>query len=440
MTTQRGLAFVVAVALGAGEASTRSFVAAEAPPPPTPGPAGEVVLGERALQQFLAARRQSEDANLSLRVSRIGYSLARVSDRPDLLYSFLVVTGPELDAYSFVGGTVCLTEDLVRLYSSDDELAFAIAHELAHVALRHVVSEAVFQTALEAGRATDAEAARSLYGQTAELEADRYGALYVCRAGLKFSASIDALNRLARAGPGVGEDRRHPAFVERVKVLTRVQGELVHSIEAFDRGKAALAGNRVGEAVDMFTIFAASFPQSVAGQVNLGSSYLARARSRGAGTAELEEVVPFLPDPGVTVRGTPPVVDLQRAQARFKSALSIRPDEPVASLGLAVTLVRLGDFEAARQEIERLVGRTGKQPDAMLILGNAEYLAGDPRRAAERYDEALRLRPGWPAAVKNLALAEDAAGNRTRARELWGTLLDDAEFGVAAREHLEKLR
>ena len=440
MTVARHSALALAVVLVAIAVSATAIHAAVAAPPMTPGPAGEVVLGERALERFLAARRQSEDGKLSLRVSKIGYTIARVSDRPDLIYSFLVVAGPELEAYSFVGGTICLTEGLVQLYKSDDELAFAIAHELAHVALRHVVSEAVFQTALEASGATDAEAARSLYGQTAELEADRYGAMYVCRAGLRFSASLDALDRLAKARPGPDEDRRHPAYVERIKVLKRVQGELVHSIEAFDRGKTALAGNRVGEAVDMFTLFAASFPQSVAGQVNLGSSFLARARSRGAGTAELEEIVPFLPDPGVTVRGAPAVADLQRARERFKTALSIRPDEPIASLGLAVTLVRLGDLEDARQEIARLIGRSGKQPEAMLILGNVEYLAGDPGRAAERYNEAIGLRPRWPAAIKNLALAEDAAGNRPRARELWESLLDDAEFGAEAREHLEKLK
>lgn len=411
--------------------------AADNATPLTPSPAGEVVLGERALERFLAARHQSEDGALSLRVSRIGYTIARVSDRPDLIYSFIVIAGPELQAYSFVGGTVCLTEGLVRLHASDDELAFAIAHELAHVALRHVVSESVFQSALNVGAAADAEAARSLYGQTAELEADRYGALYVCRAGLRFSAGVDALDRLAHARAGRKEDKRHPAFAERISVLKRLQSELAHSIEAFDRGKAALAGSRVVEAVDMFTLFAASFPQSVAGQVNLGSSFLARARTRNVGSAELAEVVPFLPDPGVAVRGATTEADLQRARDRFRKALWLKPEEPVASLGLAVTLVRLGEFEGARQELERLIARSGRQPEAMLCLGNADYLAGNPQKASERYSEALVLRPQWPAAVKNLALAEDALGHRPRARELWGSLVEDGEFGEEARLYMQ---
>src|SRR5262245_57029560 len=181
-------------------------------PPITPTPAAEVVLGEQALERFLAARPLSEDGSLALRVDRIGHALARVSDRPDCIYTFLVVAGRALQAYSFTGGTVCLTDSLARLQASEDELAFAIAHELAHVALRHVVSEASFEEALRVGGPRDPVAARNLHGHTSELEADRYGALYACRAGFRFSAGIDSLDRLSRVAPGPDEDLRHPPY------------------------------------------------------------------------------------------------------------------------------------------------------------------------------------------------------------------------------------
>ena len=428
---------MAAMTVAAAACAARSLAA---PAPITPSPAAEVVLGERALARFLATHPQSEDGALSLRVSRIGYSVARVSDRPDLIYSFLVIAGPELQAYSFTGGTVCLTEGLARLYASDDELAFAVAHELAHIALRHTPSEAVLEAALAAGAASDPQAARDLYGQTAEIEADRYGALYACRSGFKVSASSEALERLAKASPDRDQDGRHPAYDERIQVLKRLRGELDHAVEAFERGKAALTKAEVGEAVGMFTLFAASFPQSVSGQVNLGAAFLARARSRAGSTGQLEEVVPFLPDPEVAVRGEPPAADLERARERFRKALSLRPDEPEASLGLAVTLLRLADFTGAREQLEQLIARTGRQPEAVLCLGNVEYLTGDPRNASERFREALELKPGWPAATKNLALAEGAAGNKDRARELWESLVADPKLGAQARQYLDSAR
>lgn len=430
------------VAVAAFLLATFSFpahatVADTTAPTVTPLAAGEVVLGERALEKFLASRPQTEDGNLAFRVSQLGTKLARFSDRPDVIYSFLVVKGNELQAYSFAGGAVCLTEGLARLYESDDELAFTIAHELAHVALRHTASETVFEAALAAGGSTDREAERSFYGRASETDADRYGALYACRAGYKVTAAVEALERLARATPGRGEDRRHPAYADRIEVLQKTRGQLDHAVEAFQRGKTALAEARSGDAVSMFTLFAATFPKSVAGQVNLGSAFLARARTAGNRAVEPEEVVPFLPEPGVAVRGSSAATDLSQARARFEKALELSPDEPEASLGLAVTLLRLGELAAAREPLGRLIARPGPQPDAMLCLGNVELRAGDPGLAAARYRSALEMRPGWSAATKNLALAEEAAGNRARARELWESLRDDPALGAVARERLE---
>ena len=406
-------------------------------PPITPSPAAEVVLGEETLKRFLGARPLSGDGELALRVGRIGHALARVSDRPDVVDSFLVVTGHELQAYSFTGGTVCLTDTLARLFTSDDQLAFALAHELAHVTLRHVVSEVVFNQALEAGKATDMTAAQSLYSQSAELEADRYGALYACRAGYRFSAAAEALDKLARASSGADRDSGHPAYAERIEVLGRLQVELQRSLEAFERGKTALVAGRVDEAIDMFKLFVASFPQSVAGQVDLGSAFLARARSLGGVPKDLEEVALFLPDPGVAVRGSVPEVDVQRAQEHFRKALTLSPDDPVASVGLALALLRLADFAGAREELKRHIARVGIEPEALLCLGNAEFLAGEPGLAVGTYMQALALRPGWPAATKNLALARDALGELAGARVLWESLTADPRLGPEARRHLE---
>jgi predicted Zn-dependent protease len=422
-----------------GVAITRGPFAtgAEPPRPPiAPGPAGEAVLGDEMLESFLAARPLSGDGALALRVGRVGHSLSRVSDRPDVVDSFLVVIGKELQAYSFTGGTVCLTDTLARLFSSDDELAFALAHELAHVTLRHHVSESVFRQSLTAGKASHRPAVESLYSQSAELEADRYGALYACRAGYRFSAAVDALDRLTRAMHGRDGDANHPAYAERAKLLARQQVELENSIEAFERGKTALVAGRADEAVDMLKLFTASFPQSVAGQVDLGSAFLARARAKSGSPGELEEVVPFLPEAGVVVRGTVPELDVQRAKEHFRRALSLSPEDPVATVGLALALVRLADFAGARAELERQLARTGDAPELFLCLGNTEYLAGEHRRAVDRYAQALVLKPQWPAATKNLALAWEALGEPLKARPLWEALVADDKVGPEARRHL----
>jgi predicted Zn-dependent protease len=403
--------------------------------PLTPAPAAETVLGQKEVDRFLATRQLSGDGALALRVERIGQSLARVSDRPDLVYTFLVVEGRELQAYSFGGGTVCITEELARLFATDEQLAFAIAHELAHVALRHAVNEGVFEQSLAVGGARSAEAARSLYGQASELEADRYGALYMCRAKYPVTSAVEALGLLEGAG-APASDARHPAYRERIGALERMKTELERSLEAFAHGKEALLAGRADEAVVMLKLFAASFPQSVAGHVNLGSAFLARARSKGT-PAGLEEVVPFLPDAGFAVRGAGDETDVERAREHFRRALALRPADPAATLGLALSLLRLADYPGAREELTALAGRSGRSPEVVLTLGNVEFLSGQVARAVELFEEALDLRPGWAAARRNLALACEANGDRAAARNLWEMLATDPVRGEEARRRLE---
>ncbi len=401
----------------------------------TPTPTQEVVLGEKALEQFLATRKLSDDIALALRVDRIGQKVARVSDRPETVYSFLVVEGKELQAYSFTGGAICFTDTLARLYATDDQLAFALGHELAHVALRHHVSEVVFQDALAAAGARDPAAARSLQDRTSEVEADRYGALYACRAGFRFSAAEESLDLLAHALGGPDQDPAHPPISHRIAALKQLRKELDRALEAFERGTAALARGSADDAVQMLALFTASFPESVAARVNLGAAYLERARASGGTPGGLEEIVPFLPDPGVTVRGMPSALDVQRAKEHFLKAIALAPEEANASLGLALVLVREGDTEGALELLNKLLARQ-RSPEVLLSIGNAELVGKRTSAAVESYQAALALRKGWPAATKNLALAYESAQDQARARELWSSLVDDPTYGAEARRRL----
>jgi len=66
------------------------------------------------------------------------------------------------------------------------------------------------------------------------------------------------------------------------------------------------------------------------------------------------------------------------------------------------------------------------------------FAAGDTRAAVQQFRKALELRPGWPAATKNLALALEAAGDRESARALWQSIEQDDRLGQDARRHLDR--
>ena len=75
-------------------------------------PIQEIAWENWKLKKFMKNRGFSDDEHLALRVHRVGRRLARVSDHPDQAFRFRVLKGDELQAYSFPGGTVCVSEGL----------------------------------------------------------------------------------------------------------------------------------------------------------------------------------------------------------------------------------------------------------------------------------------------------------------------------------------
>jgi predicted Zn-dependent protease len=406
-------------------------------------PVQEEAWGEKALASFFETRRQSGDGNLGLRVDRVGRAVARVSERPNRQFRFILVEGEEPQAFSFPGRTVCVTEALARLLPSDDQLAFALGHELAHIALRHHVSQLKMQQALEDGAPADQallETVSGLFDKDSEMEADRFGALYAVRAGYAYTSTYGALGRVGMTTHAGQSDRRHPDFEQRVAALRNFKVELTRALGAFDGGVVSLRAGDAEDAIEMLNLFVAEFPRSVSGRVNLGAAYLRRVRQEAGTPQGLAEVLlPIISDPGIVVRGIVDTLDLAEAQGNFERALDVRPDEVLAQAGLGLVHTRMGRFDEARDHFKRARKEDPNNPDVTLCLGNVEYLAGNYAKAVSLYRDAMKRRPGWPEATKNLALAYEKLGEIEQARERWSSLTDHDQLGSEARRRLEDL-
>jgi hypothetical protein len=71
----------------------------------------------------------------------VGQNLARNSDAK-VPFTFRVIDGEELNAFALPGGYVFVYTGLIKLASEEDEFAGALAHEIAHVAARHMTCRA----------------------------------------------------------------------------------------------------------------------------------------------------------------------------------------------------------------------------------------------------------------------------------------------------------
>lgn len=78
-----------------------------------------------------------QDVPLELYVNDLGQLIARHSARPNLDYHFYIVDTEAVNAFALPGGYIYVNRGLIERTHSVSELAGVLAHEIAHVALRH---------------------------------------------------------------------------------------------------------------------------------------------------------------------------------------------------------------------------------------------------------------------------------------------------------------
>lgn len=175
-------------------------------------------------------------------VNRIGQRLARNSGR-EIPYSFKVLDLREVNAFALPGGYIYVNRGLLETVGSDHELAGVLAHEIAHVALRHSVDQIqkAQRTGLllglldifVGGRGTGGQLA-NLAGQLvgtglfmkhsrdAERAADRHGVQLMRRSGYDPVGMLTFLHRLEQTNGGrsSGWFSSHPSLEERQRNIS----------------------------------------------------------------------------------------------------------------------------------------------------------------------------------------------------------------------------
>ena len=106
------------------------------------GPIEEVRLGYFVDQHKVADGIVSLNPALGQKINEIGQRLAAVANRPDLEYTFRVLNDPTINAFATAGGFIYINTGLLDVLRREDEVAAALAHELAHTNERHALQHA----------------------------------------------------------------------------------------------------------------------------------------------------------------------------------------------------------------------------------------------------------------------------------------------------------
>src|SRR5438067_9337658 len=209
-------------------------------------PEQDVELGDESAGEITRQVVLLRDVRANAYVQKLGEKIAAGAPGYRFPYRFVVVVSPEVNAFALPGGYVFVNTGAIEAAHSEGELAGILAHEIAHVALRHGTNQAskayVAKTGLSVldaltggrrggvGAVAEAIAGNCAnmifmkFNRAAEAQADAEGARMMAAAGYD---PRDMANFFERLGEQSGERTTetpsdHPDPASRVAALDEI--------------------------------------------------------------------------------------------------------------------------------------------------------------------------------------------------------------------------
>lgn len=162
------------------------------------------------------------------KIERIGNKILKYVSRTGITYKFKVMETDEINAFSMAGGNIWVTTGLLNYIDNEDQLAFVIAHEIAHEDLKHNMKRVQMLFRVKQIGGSEAEyfamIAQNLatmpFGKYQEYESDEAGVIWMKKAGYNAQAALDFFTKLSNLDPDGEKDlgyiyRSHPYPGER---------------------------------------------------------------------------------------------------------------------------------------------------------------------------------------------------------------------------------
>ncbi|MCC7416075.1 MAG: M48 family metalloprotease [Acidobacteria bacterium] len=247
----------------------------------------ERTIGEGVSAKIRARFGVVQDPAIHEYVALVGLTLARLSDRPGLPWTFVVLDTDGVNAFASPGGIVHVTRGALALVASEAELAAVLGHEIGHVARKHTVNAIQKSKAVQLGT-SETLASRgpfldliankayemvleNKFDRGDEMDADKVSVALAGKAGYApgkladFLTRLDERNRDQPAANGLFAS--HPDMTARIQAIAKLAGTRggptvearyasnvkyepvdVTKIATVEEGAAGLAGSTGGKA------------------------------------------------------------------------------------------------------------------------------------------------------------------------------------------------
>jgi predicted Zn-dependent protease len=207
-----------------------------------PGDPDDEMIGAREHPKIIASYGGVfADRPAEIKLTQIVSRLLAAAEQPNSRFTITILDSPEVNAFALPGGYVYVTRGILGLANDTSELAAVLAHEIAHVVLKHArartnrvrtteivdrVVTGVFGGDVSTDQtANKARISLAAFSRDQELAADKEGILIAGRAGFDPHAAsrfLGAMGRFAKYSAGDAEQQddflsSHPSTPDRIQ-------------------------------------------------------------------------------------------------------------------------------------------------------------------------------------------------------------------------------
>ena len=343
------------------------------------------------------------DPELSIYVRDVGQRLARVSDRPDLPYEFVVLNNSVPNAWALPGGKIAINRGLLVELEDEAQLASVLGHEIVHAAARHSVqrmqqgmlisagvaglgfalSDNEWAGLIMGGAALGAQLALAQYSQGDELESDAYGIRYMKEAGYDPQAAVELQQLFLKLSEGRQSGWLDGLFATHPPSAKRVQEnqELVQNIGAGGYRGRDVYQRRIAKLKELQPAYDAH--DEAMKLASEGKYEAALDQVNKAIKLEPREAM-FFALRGRIYRG---MEQPEKAKADFDKAVSLYPEMFQYQLYSGLNELELNNLGKAKSHLEK-ANQVVPTSIAYLRLGDIARQQGQRREAVAYYSTA----------------------------------------------------
>ncbi|MFN2359656.1 MAG: M48 family metalloprotease [Marinobacter sp.] len=325
------------------------------------------------------------DPDLNQYVQEVGQKLAKVSDRPDLPYEFVVLNSSVPNAWALPGGKIAINRGLLTEFDDEAQLASVLGHEIVHAAARHSVqrmqqgmlisvgvaglgfalSDNEWAGLIMGGAAMGAQLALAQYSQGDELESDHYGIRYMKEAGYDPQAAVELQELFVKLSEG-----RETSFIEGMFATHPPSQKRVNENQKLV-DKIGAGGYRGREEYQKKTEFLRS--RQPAYDAHEEAMKLASDDKFDQAITKVNEAIRIEPDEAAfySLRGQiyKAQDNLEKADADFDKATSLYPEMFTYQLHSGLNALQLNDLDKAKERLNK-ANETVPTSIAYLRLGD----------------------------------------------------------------------